>query len=71
MGVWGCSAVGIGFVSSIWLMGLIVKEDPFSRVPFALSKERNRVESRLVGGEDRALAMVEARKREPGVAPPA
>ena len=37
---WGRSVFGIGFVSSIWLMGLIVEEDPVNRVFVTLSKER-------------------------------
>jgi hypothetical protein len=38
--VWGCLVVGIGIVSSNWLIGLIVEEDPVNRVLLTLSKER-------------------------------
>jgi hypothetical protein len=47
--------VGIGFVSSIWLIGLIVEEDPVNRMPFTLSNERNLPEFRSV--DDGELAM--------------
>jgi hypothetical protein len=38
---WGCSVVGIGFVSLIWLIGLILEEDPVNRVSVTLSKKGN------------------------------
>ena len=63
--------VGIGFVSSIWLIGLIVEEDPVSRVSFTLSKERNLAESHSVDYRDPALGLVAARKRQPSAALPA
>ncbi|MDK1026746.1 MAG: hypothetical protein QGM49_05380 [Actinomycetota bacterium] len=56
--VGGCWRVCIGFVSSIWFMGLIVEEDPLSRVLFGLSKERNLTGFPLLGGLDAAIPPV-------------
>ena len=54
----GCSVVGIGFVSSIWLMGLIVEEDPVNRVFVTLSKKRNLPEIHSVDDGDLAFGPV-------------
>ncbi|MDF1596196.1 MAG: hypothetical protein P1T08_08870 [Acidimicrobiia bacterium] len=69
--VWEYSVVGIGFVFSIWLIGLIVEEDPFSRMPFALSDEDNLAESHSVDDGDLALGAAAAKKRQLSAAPPA
>jgi hypothetical protein len=47
--------VGIRFISSIWLIGLIVDEDPVNRVSFTLSNGRILPEFRSV--DDGELAM--------------
>ncbi len=67
---WGCLVVGIGLFSSIWLIGLIVEEDPFNRIPVALSNEGNlakshRVlnESHRVGDGDLAFGVVTSDRR--------
>jgi hypothetical protein len=67
---WGCSVVGIGFVSSIWLIGLIVEEDPVNRMFATLSKKGNLPELHSVGNRDPALGLVAATKRQPSPAPP-
>ena len=56
--VGGCWQVGIGCVSSIWFMGLIVEEDPLSRVLFGLSKKENLTGFHLLGGLDAAIPPV-------------
>ena len=71
LAAWGCSVVGIGFVSSSWLMGLIVDEDPVSRVSVTLSKERNLAESHSVDYKHPALGLVAARKPQPSAVLPA
>jgi len=52
---WECSLVRIRFVSSIWLIGLIVEEDPFNRVSRTLSRERNLAGFRPLNSGDAAL----------------
>lgn len=56
--VGGCWRVCIGFISSIWFMGLIVEEDPLSRVLFGLSKKKNLDTFHLLGGLDAAIPPV-------------
>jgi len=68
---WGCSEVRIGFVSSIWLIGLIVDEDPVNRVSFTLSKEGNLPELHSVDDGDIAFGPVVTGKRQPSAALPA
>jgi hypothetical protein len=68
---WGCSVVGIGFVSSIWLMGLIVEEDPVNRMPFTLSKERILPEIHRVEDGVLTFGPVVTGKRQPSAALPA
>jgi hypothetical protein len=68
---WGCSVVGIGFVSSIWLMGLIVEEDPVNRMPFTLSKEGILPEFHSLDDGDLAFGPVVTGKRLPSAALPA
>jgi len=68
---WGCSVVGIGFVSSIWLIGLIVEEDPVNRVLFDLSKERILPDLHSIDDGDLAFGPVMAGERQPRPALPA
>ena len=60
--VWECSVVGIGFVSSIWLIGLIVRDNPFNRVFVTLSKEGNLAGFHLLHGLDVAIPRVVTEK---------
>ena len=55
MAAWGCSVVGIGFVSSIWLIRLIVEEDPVSRMSGTLSKDGNLPKFHSIDDEDSAM----------------
>jgi len=52
---WGCSVVGIGFVSSIWLIRLIVEEDPVSRMSVTLSKDGSLPKFHSIDDEDSAM----------------
>jgi hypothetical protein len=63
--------VGIGFVSSIWLIGLIVEEDPVNRVFVTLSNERSLPEFHSVDDGDLAFGSVVTGKRQPSAALPA
>jgi hypothetical protein len=63
--------VDIGLVSSIWLIELIVEEDPVNRMPFTLSKERNLPEFRSVDDGELAMCHVVPGKGQPSGAPPA
>jgi hypothetical protein len=71
LAAWGCSVVGIGFVSSIWLMGLILEEDPVSRMFATLSKKGNLPELHSVDDGDLAFGPVVTGKRQPSAALPA
>jgi hypothetical protein len=56
------------FVSSIWLIGLIVDEDPVNRVFVTLSKEGNLAEPHSIDDGDLAFGPVVTGKRQPSAA---